>query len=745
MGDPDGIVSPGPSLTAADAARPALTASLLLACSAALALAVTVGSSTLDAGWTKLGAGLPVVSLAGALAALPFALAREKTEPGWTSAFGAAVSPFAAALAIYLETRAGAVDADPAAPVVAFLLLAAAWSSAYLLAWWSLRPLNPVPGLLPTGALLAANLLNHPDGQMPYVFAFLAAAMVLLLASNHARMAAMLADLPTLNLLRTARFWTAGALLGALALVAAAVLPPASSSDLTAGWQPSWPVLSNLFPGTGSGTGTGPGSLASVGFAPTASLSGPLVEGTPVTIFTYAPATTTTDAPLYFRAINLPNARNGTWSAVNARQAVGIPKNTALAPADQEGPAVIAGVQVTMVTPISSPSGLLVYPGELVSADRSTYIYQQAPAGSLVTVDAVQSRVIGGTYNVQVALPDATESQLRSAGTAYPDWVLPYRGGAQSYTAPGYRSPAAAARVAQLARTVATGATDPYDQALAIQSYLRSSDFTYTLTPPTPPGGTDPLEYFLFTSRQGFCQYFAVAMGDLLRSLGIPTRLVNGFGPGKWDAGKNRYVVTSADAHTWVEAYFPGFGWIPFEPTPDGTYSPIPRAPEVTSPDPATAPASTSPVTDTSAPTGPLAGAAGWVGRRVDGARSQPWWLVVTGLALIELCLLAVVAIRPRTVAGVWRRLHLLSRLAGVRPSRSDTPLEFTARLARRFPDSGELIGRLGDGVSTASYGRPGSSSVVRAEVRRSWLRLQPILIRAAAGRLMPGRGRFDR
>ena len=66
-------------------------------------------------------------------------------------------------------------------------------------------------------------------------------------------------------------------------------------------------------------------------------------------------------------------------------------------------------------------------------------------------------------------------------------------------------------------------------------------------------------------------------MGDMLRSLGIPTRLVNGYGPGTYDEKLGRYVVKESDAHTWVEAYFPTYGWIPFEPTPDSVYFPIPR------------------------------------------------------------------------------------------------------------------------------------------------------------------------
>src|SRR4029077_7415230 len=142
----------------------------------------------------------------------------------------------------------------------------------------------------------------------------------------------------------------------------------------------------------------------------------------------------------------------------------------------------------------------------------------------------------------------------------------------------GYRSPVVLQDIQDLAHNVIVmaGATNPYDEATAIQNYLRTGGgFRYTLKPEMAPPGVDPLWYFLNTSHAGYCEYFATAMGDMLRSLGIPTRLVNGYGPGTYNTNKGRYEVRGEDAHTWVEVYFPKYGWIPFEPTPtEGGYSP---------------------------------------------------------------------------------------------------------------------------------------------------------------------------
>src|SRR5258706_3131141 len=164
---------------------------------------------------------------------------------------------------------------------------------------------------------------------------------------------------------------------------------------------------------------------------------------------------------------------------------------------------------------------------------------------------------------------------MKSAGTNYPSWVPAYTG----IPSVGYRAQPVLDRIHKLALDVvqAAGATNPYDEATAIEAYLRGPLFSYTLTPPLPPQGADPLDWFLFHSRQGYCEFFATAMGDMLRSLGIPTRLVNGFGPGTFENTINSYVVRSEDAHTWVEVYFPKYGWIEFEPTHDNVYTPIPR------------------------------------------------------------------------------------------------------------------------------------------------------------------------
>jgi transglutaminase-like putative cysteine protease len=126
--------------------------------------------------------------------------------------------------------------------------------------------------------------------------------------------------------------------------------------------------------------------------------------------------------------------------------------------------------------------------------------------------------------------------------------------------------PALDPRIGQLAAQIVTTAGNNYDRAAAIERYLRTS-FSYTLDPMAIEA-RDPVGSFLFKSKQGYCEYFASAMAVMLRTQGIPARLVNGFQTGSYNRVGNDFVVRARDAHSWVEVYFPEYGWVPFDPTP---------------------------------------------------------------------------------------------------------------------------------------------------------------------------------
>ncbi|HKW56187.1 MAG TPA: DUF3488 and transglutaminase-like domain-containing protein [Candidatus Acidoferrum sp.] len=155
-------------------------------------------------------------------------------------------------------------------------------------------------------------------------------------------------------------------------------------------------------------------------------------------------------------------------------------------------------------------------------------------------------------------LPAVNAGELRDSSTDYPEEIR------ENYL----QLPPLDPRIPELARQVTAGARTPFDKAAALQTYLRTK-FAYTLNLTGRPG-SDALAHFLFETRAGHCEYFASALAILLRTLGIPTREVNGFLPGEYNDLGGDYIVRESDAHSWVEVYFTNAGWITFDPTPPG-------------------------------------------------------------------------------------------------------------------------------------------------------------------------------
>ncbi len=175
-----------------------------------------------------------------------------------------------------------------------------------------------------------------------------------------------------------------------------------------------------------------------------------------------------------------------------------------------------------------------------------------------------------------------------------------------------------------LAQRLAAGAGTPYAFVAAVERYL-ARGFTYN---ENPPPARYPLESFLFSSHQGYCQQFSGAMALLLRMGGVPARVAAGFTTGTYDRSSHQWVVTDRDAHSWVEAWFPQYGWVRFDPTPASA--------------PARGGSTAAPITK---PFNPLAGSTTAAPRRDVGGQSgsaavhhrivsggSDWWVVALGV-----------------------------------------------------------------------------------------------------------------
>lgn len=187
---------------------------------------------------------------------------------------------------------------------------------------------------------------------------------------------------------------------------------------------------------------------------------------------------------------------------------------------------------------------------------RGDYRMLAGDSGGAVYDFDVQHAISRYEASSDIATPSAAE--LRKAGRQYPQRV------SETYL----RLPQLDPRIGKLASDITKSAHNEYDQATAIENHLRTR-FGYTLQLPQT-SVNDPIANFLFVRKQGHCEYFASSMAVMLRTLGIPSRVVNGFRSDEFNDITGSYVVRAKDAHAWVEAYFPGYGWQTFDPTPAG-------------------------------------------------------------------------------------------------------------------------------------------------------------------------------
>ena len=197
--------------------------------------------------------------------------------------------------------------------------------------------------------------------------------------------------------------------------------------------------------------------------------------------------------------------------------------------------------------------GPLVYAaGPLVSADREFLVQWRGESDDFgaILLEGDES------YRSQSLILDLTADELKAADQSYPDWVSPH------YLELPRTLPD---RVFVLARNLTANEATPYDRARAIERYLRA--FPYTLDLDLPPAGQDVVDYFLFDLQKGYCDYYASSMVVLARASGLPARLVVGYIAERYDEDLQAYVISEAEAHSWAEIYFPGYGWIEFEPT----------------------------------------------------------------------------------------------------------------------------------------------------------------------------------
>jgi transglutaminase-like putative cysteine protease len=351
-------------------------------------------------------------------------------------------------------------------------------------------------------------------------------------------------------------------------------------------------------------------------------------------------------------------------------------------------------------------------------------------------------------YTVRSFVSVADKSLLRRAPTVYPSYV------SQRYLQIPSTLPQ---RVRDLAHRIAGNETNPYDIAEAIESYLRIT-YHYAPTVKAPPAGRDPVDYFLFDAKEDFCEYFASSMVVLLRELGVPARFVEGYTTGTLDPNTGKYVVKELDAHAWVEAYFPNYGWIEFEPTP--SQAPFLRIDsdllgsanlpgdiedrEIYDPD-----------------NPRLEGDDGGLGRLDPGGeagvagtttleRFDPVPVLSLLAALIAILLLAFARFQiqfrgQRPIDAAWGKARLLASYAGYHSDPSQTAYEYAAMLGEAVPDAKSPIQDIADARIRDRYTPAGATEADADRAMDAWRRLARTLFALVPARVVSFFARFAR
>jgi TgpA N-terminal domain/Transglutaminase-like superfamily/Domain of unknown function (DUF4129) len=318
--------------------------------------------------------------------------------------------------------------------------------------------------------------------------------------------------------------------------------------------------------GTGSGAavaggGTGNGN-ASAQLDPMLQVQQQLTEHKPRPVLTY---TTSASAPaddyLQVYVLNY-NQRAGTWLPEVSEGSIRYLQGSKL-PFTPQGQLTSTQVS-TIVTTVklnkdqSAPgaTGFLPVPYAPVQLAIDTPGWAELPGSLMMFNSGVP---LGGTrYTVTSNVPDPTVAQIESVQAGIPTSILSQYGG---YAGPD------TTQLTAIAHQHTAGATTELGAALDLQAWFTSHSFRYTLKPDLP--SSHWLLAFLTRDKRGYCQQFAWAFAVLARLVGIPSRIVVGYTAGTSTSGTS-WQVTTADAHAWPELYFPGEGWLRFEPTPQG-------------------------------------------------------------------------------------------------------------------------------------------------------------------------------
>ena len=359
---------------------------------------------------------------------------------------------------------------------------------------------------------------------------------------------------------------------------------------------------------------------------------------------------------------------------------------------------------------------------------------------------AVRSGQASEKYTVTSYVSVADKAALRRASSTYPDYIK------QKYLQLPSTLPQ---RVRDLAHKVAGEQSDPYDKAETIESFLRTT-YRYAPTVRAPPAGRDPVDFFLFDLKEDFCEYFASSMVVMLRELGVPARVVEGYTAGTLDPATGKFVVKELDAHAWVEVYFPLYGWVEFEPTP--SQAPIFRVDSEAIGGGSPGGGEENPDGTTAIDRGdrdfpndnaPDEGQGfGGVVQAVQNFDPRPVAALFGALMLLLLLAFARFQLRFRgqpSVDSAWGKARLLASYAGYPVDPSQTTYEYATMLGEAVPDAKSPIQDIAEARVHDRYTPAGATDEDVERAVSGWRKLARTLVGLLPARLVSGIARIWR
>jgi transglutaminase-like putative cysteine protease len=433
-----------------------------------------------------------------------------------------------------------------------------AWSLAAWAGWWIARHGRVLVGLLPTGIILAQHVYWAEGGRWSLVM-FLGATTMLLVG---ARLTWLMrswersgTDYSPEMILDVA---VTGLAIATLAMVLAPSLPFLASDEFS---QRFWQIFESPYKQVEERVGRSfeavkpvrslvpPGGVTPGGLPRAHLLGGSPQLGREVVLRIRTRGTVAGEG-LYWRGQTFAQYTGRGWE--NEPEGLTQERFVAGQPWSSDA-GRIGGRPIVNAVEAVKARGALYAAGEPVSVDRPYTALFRAP-GELVSLFTsgrterytVLSQLIAPDPSLLAAAPETYSDEFRELYLQLPSDLDP--------------------RLAEYAAEIAPPGQPAYDRALAIESALREME--YSLDVPAPPGDRELVSWFLFDLRKGYCDYFASAMVVLARLSGIPARLAVGYAPGSYDPYTDQYTITELQAHSWPELYFPGSGWVRFEPTP---------------------------------------------------------------------------------------------------------------------------------------------------------------------------------